>query len=820
MKKHLIAVITAVMLLLLLPATALADGLTVTSGEQTLSGTPNSQTGTTDYVIDTNNATVSVSGSSDNSRIVVTATNVTINLNGVSMIMGHYSGSPLEIAENCSATLNLSGANEISAHAAAAGILVNQGATLTIKEDTATGSLTVSGAQYSRCDNQDDVEVDLMSGYPGIGGPNGSAAEPLIYTGTINIESGIINATGYGFGAAIGGGSYSSGGNITISGGKVTAINGGSDPDGWDGDQYKQASGIGGSQGQASGTINISNAEVTAYGGYGCAGIGGSTANVTISGTAQVTSYGGTYAAGIGGYNQDKGDSTITISDTAQVTAYGGPGASAIGQGSVSSTVNLYIADTATVNAYSDGTKAAITGIPQSGSTNILNIYMQNVELPDYVKGSPLPLTVGTQTVYIAAGYLGVGTNFAAGSYDISLNFPLLDMDYFKIISVSGYSFQVAAGNDATVYAGDRVMLLGVADGGATLQRNPPVGVTIKSNNGEPLVLDDTNGMIIVPPGGSITTADGDTEIWSEGGMVSKGGRLFNNDEESSSSNPSSDTTYRPTIEVGEGGEATVSPSRPERGEEVTITTNPDQGMEVDKVSVTDRYGNTVEVTNNGDGTYSFIQPRGSVTIEVSFKTAVCDGGRDCPSYHFSDIDTSQWYHEAVDYVVANGLMNGTSSTTFSPTTELSRGMLVTILWRMENQPVANYQMTFEDVAEDAYYAEAIRWAASNEIITGHSSSIFSPDEPITREQLATILFRYAQYNGMGAVTLEYNLGGFADIEAISEYAGTAMNWAVGRGIINGKAGNLLDPAGATSRAEAAQMLMKYQQNVAPTLTD
>ena len=164
MKKHLIAVITAVMLLLLLPATALADGLTVTSGEQTLSGTPNSQTGTTDYVIDTNNVTVSVSGSSDNSRIVVTATNVTINLNGVSMIMGHYSGSPLEIAENCSATLNLSGANEISAHAAAAGILVNQGATLTIKEDTATGSLTVSGAQYSRCDNQDDVEVDLMSG--------------------------------------------------------------------------------------------------------------------------------------------------------------------------------------------------------------------------------------------------------------------------------------------------------------------------------------------------------------------------------------------------------------------------------------------------------------------------------------------------------------------------------------------------------------------------------------------------------------------------------------------------------------------------------
>ena len=146
--------------------------------------------------------------------------------------------------------------------------------------------------------------------------------------------------------------------------------------------------------------------------------------------------------------------------------------------------------------------------------------------------------------------------------------------------------------------------------------------------------------------------------------------------------------------------------------------------------------------------------------------------------------------------------------------------MLVTILWRMENQPQTDYLVEFSDVTAGAYYAEAVRWAAGNEIITGYPGDLFKPDQAITREQLATILFRYAQYNGMGAVTLEYNLGGFADIEAISEYAGTAMNWAVGRGIINGKAGNLLDPAGATSRAEAAQMLMKYQQNVAPTLTD
>ena len=170
--------------------------------------------------------------------------------------------------------------------------------------------------------------------------------------------------------------------------------------------------------------------------------------------------------------------------------------------------------------------------------------------------------------------------------------------------------------------------------------------------------------------------------------------------------------------------------------------------------------------------------------------------------------------------MVANGLMNGTGSATFAPYTELSRGMLVTILWRMEEQPVVNYAMTFEDVAADAYYAEAIRWAAANEVVTGHSSSVFGPDEAITREQLAAILYRYAQYQGMEAITLEENLGGFADSGSISAYAVTAMNWAVGQGVINGNGSNMLSPTGTATRAEAAQMLMNYQQNIAPTLAD
>ena len=279
-------------------------------------------------------------------------------------------------------------------------------------------------------------------------------------------------------------------------------------------------------------------------------------------------------------------------------------------------------------------------------------------------------------------------------------------------------------------------------------------------------------------------------------------------------------TTYRPDIDAGEGGSVTVSPSRPEYGDKVTIKPQPEDGYQVAKVTVTDKDGDRINITDNGDGTYTFTQPRGKVTIEVSFREALCDGGRDCPCYRFSDVDTALWYHQALDYVVANGLMNGTGSATFAPYTELSRGMLVTILWRMEEQPVVNYAMTFEDVAADAYYAEAIRWAAANEVVTGHSSSVFGPDEAITREQLAAILYRSAQYQGMEAITLEENLGSFADSGSISAYAVTAMNWAVGQGVINGNGSNMLSPTGTATRAEAAQMLMNYQQNIAPTLAD
>ncbi len=532
-------------------------------------------------------------------------------------------------------------------------------------------------------------------------------------------------------------------------------------------------------------TVIDSNVCLVVGGGSGSTRV--NTASVTIGDGAgeSDTIIGSLYGGGINGITQN---STLNIKSDALVEEM-----AATNRGFV---VNGSVAIDGTIENLSTGAAVGCFSSDGTDASSITGQFNYKITANGSVTNAALTPSLAKKD---GGGYAAeVGNITINNQSDTPLNIEALEFNAGSGITTS--EFNVSENNEM-ILSGNTTLIVST---GATINNNGDIqlgsGSTMIVAGGT--INNSTNANITVQPGASI-----------EGDIQGDGQIIYQQFS-------SSDTTYRPTIEVGEGGEATVSPSRPERDEEVTITTNPDQGMEVDKVSVTDRYGNTVEVTNNGDGTYSFIQPRGSVTIEVSFKTAVCDGGRDCPSYHFSDIDTSQWYHEAVDYVVANGLMNGTSSTTFAPTTELSRGMLVTVLWRMENQPQTDYLVEFSDVTAGAYYAEAVRWAAGNEIITGYPGDLFKPDQAITREQLATILFRYAQYNGMGAVTLEYNLGGFADIEAISEYAGTAMNWAVGRGIINGKAGNLLDPAGATSRAEAAQMLMKYQQNVAPTLTD
>ncbi len=262
-----------------------------------------------------------------------------------------------------------------------------------------------------------------------------------------------------------------------------------------------------------------------------------------------------------------------------------------------------------------------------------------------------------------------------------------------------------------------------------------------------------------------------------------------------SSSGP---TTYPPTIEDTVHGDVSVSPSRPYRGQTVTITPDPDEGYEVGAVTVTDRNGNEVEVTDNGDGTYKFTQPGGQVTIAVTFVRI----GADMP---FTDVKPGDWFYEYVAYVYANGLMDGTSATMFEPNANMTRAMLVTILWRVEGEPVVNYLLPFTDVPADSWYTEAVRWAASEGIVTGVSETSFAPNAEITREQLAAILHRYA-----GQPATAANLAGYADAASVSAYAVNAMSWCVEHGIITGVADDTLAPQGTATRAQCAAMLMRF----------
>ena len=179
----------------------------------------------------------------------------------------------------------------------------------------------------------------------------------------------------------------------------------------------------------------------------------------------------------------------------------------------------------------------------------------------------------------------------------------------------------------------------------------------------------------------------------------------------------------------------------------------------------------------------------------------------------FIDVHEGDWFYENVGYVYENGLMNGVSETLFEPNGTVTRGMIVTILHRLEGEPESDYDMPFTDVAEQQWYAGAVRWAAGEGIVTGVSATEFAPDDPITREQFAAILWRYAQSKGYD-VSASADLTGFLDYGQISEYALPALQWAVGAGVMSGRGDGILAPQGTATRAEAAAMLMRFVENV------
>lgn len=202
--------------------------------------------------------------------------------------------------------------------------------------------------------------------------------------------------------------------------------------------------------------------------------------------------------------------------------------------------------------------------------------------------------------------------------------------------------------------------------------------------------------------------------------------------------------TYTITVASTSNGSVTVDKPEAKAGDTVTITVAPNEGYELGSLTVTDANGNRISLTNAGDGKYTFTMPYSKVTVTANF-TAVEEIPGQVGS--FTDVNTDDWFAEAVQYMLDNEMMNGTSATTFGPNTTTTRGMIVTILYRLEGEPDAAAS-SFTDVASNMYYADAINWAAANGIVNGITTTTFGPDNAITREQMAAILYRYAQYKG------------------------------------------------------------------------
>lgn len=270
--------------------------------------------------------------------------------------------------------------------------------------------------------------------------------------------------------------------------------------------------------------------------------------------------------------------------------------------------------------------------------------------------------------------------------------------------------------------------------------------------------------------------------------------------------------TYPPVKNESENGSFAVSPDRPFSGQTVTITPKPDEGYTVDKVTVTDASGKAVEVSPNGDGTYSFTQPSGAVTITVTFKVLTdvsgCPRDASCPMSGYTDLNMGEWYHDGIHYCLDEGLMDGVDAGMFAPNATTSRAMIVTILWRLQGSPEVDTTETFTDVYPDAWYAKAIAWAVAEGVADGYGEGLFGPNDAITREQLAAMLWRYA-----ARPESEGGLSAFADGAEVSVWAQQAMSWAVSLGLINGVDSDRLDPKGQATRAQTATILMRFAQS-------
>ena len=252
------------------------------------------------------------------------------------------------------------------------------------------------------------------------------------------------------------------------------------------------------------------------------------------------------------------------------------------------------------------------------------------------------------------------------------------------------------------------------------------------------------------------------------------------------------------------GGSVQFGTTHAAPGETVSFTTTPNPGYILNSLAVTDSTGRGVAVSGLGGGKWSFVMPASAVTISVAFTPAQ-------PAFlPFRDVAQGEWFRDAVSYVYTARLMNGTSPDLFSPWETTTRGMIVTILYRYDGSPAAG-MTSFPDVPPGEYYAAPVSWAAASGVVKGYETGLFEPQNPITREQMAAILYRYAQQKGLD-VSGRADLSVYADAGQVSPYAKDAMAWAVHTQLITGVDSRTLQPGGSAVRAQVATILMRFCQ--------
>ena len=265
-------------------------------------------------------------------------------------------------------------------------------------------------------------------------------------------------------------------------------------------------------------------------------------------------------------------------------------------------------------------------------------------------------------------------------------------------------------------------------------------------------------------------------------------------DRDDSSSTPSYPVT---APDKADNGSVSVSPKNAIQGSTVTVKVTPDSGYVVDRVTVTDNRGNEVKLTQKGVGTYTFTMPAGQVTVTAAFAPAA-------EQSPFRDVSASDYYYDAVKWAAEEGITSGTSADLFSPSAPCTRAQMVTFLWRAAGSPSVGGTLTFTDVSEDAYYAPAVRWAASVGVTSGTSADRFSPDDPCTRGQMAAFLYRWQQSPAASGSNP------FADV-ADSDYYYAAVLWAYQKGVTQGVSASAFAPSAPCTRGQMAMFLYQLK---------